>query len=361
MFSAAEQFNRRATFIAAYRIARERGDPDAFGFAEKAVVETQGIYNRGNRPNWARNPVGATLLTFKQFSIAYLEFLKRLPPKQQALALAVLVLAAGLDEFPFADDLDDVIDTLAQAMGYNWSTKRAKREWLASALGKDGAEFVLRGMSTIPGVPIDVSARLGLGNLIPGTGLLRGSTSDKTREVTEVLGAPGSFFQTVAAGAEKALAGDVKGAGLEVLPLAFRNLEKSIDMYQTGMYRDSKGRRVMDVDAYDAMVKMIGFQPAEVAAAQRKAGIVYESAALVRNTKARISEQLAQARFEHDPEKLREARDALRDWNRKNPEARILIDESAINKRVKAMRATRAERLIKSTPKEIRRSIAEQL
>ena len=361
MFSAAEQFNRRATFIAAYRIARERGDPDAFGFAEKAVVETQGIYNRGNRPNWARNPVGATLLTFKQFSIAYLEFLKRLPPKQQALALAVLVLAAGLDEFPFADDLDDVIDTLAQAMGDNWSTKRAKREWLASALGKDGAEFMLRGMSTIPGVPIDVSARLGLGNLIPGTGLLRGSTSDKTREVTEVLGAPGSFFQTVAAGAEKALAGDVKGAGLEVLPLAFRNLEKSIDMYQTGMYRDSKGRRVMDVDAYDAMVKMIGFQPAEVAAAQRKAGIVYESAALVRNTKARISEQLAQARFEHDPEKLREARDALRDWNRKNPEARILIDESAINKRVKAMRATRAERLIKSTPKEIRRSIAEQL
>jgi hypothetical protein len=70
---------------------------------------------------------------------------------------------------------------------------------------------------------------------------------------------------------------------------------------------------------------------------------------------------MVQARFERDPGKMSEAREALREWNRKNPEARISIDESAINRRLKAMRATRAGRLVKSTPKEIRRSIAEQL
>src|SRR5690606_27807713 len=361
LFSAAEQFNRRVAFIAAYRVGRQRPGENAYEFARKAVHETQFIYSRASRPNWARNPVGASLMLFRSFTINYLEFLTRLPPKQQALALAVLMVAAGLEELPFADDADDVIDTVAQALGYNWNTARAKREFLARTLGERGAEFVLHGASAIPGFPMDVSARLGLGNLIPGTGLLLGSTRDKSREIAEVLGAPGGFFESAIEGAGKALAGDVRGAALAVSPLPGRTLAKARDRYQTGMYRDSRGRRVMDVDAYDAIVKAIGFQPADVAAAQRKAGIVVESAALVRNVKSRSHEQMAEARFERDPEKMRKARQALRDWNRKNPEARILIDESAINRRLKAMRATRAERLVKSTPKEIRRSIAESL
>lgn len=246
-------------------------------------------------------------------------------------------------------------------MGYNWSTKRAKREWLAGALGKDGAEFVLRGASAIPGVPINISARLGLGNLVPGTGMLLGSTTDKTREVTEVLGAAGSFAQSVANAGAAALRGDMGSAAQEVVPLAVRNALKGIDMYQTGMYRDSKGRRVLDVDAYDAMVKAIGFQPAEVASAQERAGLVQQSVALVRNVESRIAERMARARFEGDMEALKQARAELREWNRKNPEARIAINESQITRRVRAMRSTRAERLEKASPKEIRRTVRESV
>ena len=68
--------------------------PDALGggafgaeAAARAVHETQFIYNKGARPNWARGPVGATIFTFKAFSINYLEFLKRLPAPQRALRL----------------------------------------------------------------------------------------------------------------------------------------------------------------------------------------------------------------------------------------------------------------------------------
>lgn len=361
MFSAAEQFNRRATFIAAYRIAREQGISDPYKFAEKAVVETQGVYSRANRANWARNPVGATLLTFKQFMIAYLEFLKRLPPKERALAMAVLILVAGLEELPFADDAEDVVDTVAQALGYNWNTARAKREWLAGLLGQQGSEFVLNGLSAVHGMPIDVSARLGLGNLIPGTGLLLGSTRDKSREITEVLGAGGSFAQSVLDAGGALLSGDVRKAGEAVAPLAVRNALKGIDMYQTGMYRDTKGRRVMDVDGYDALVKAIGLQPAEVAAKQRKASIVYESVALVKNVEGRIAERWARGVFERDAEAIKAARDELRAWNRTNPEARISIEQSQINRRVRAMRATRAERLAGTAPREIRQAVKESL
>ena len=57
-------------------------------------------------------------------------------------------------------------------------------------IGQAGADFVERGVSGIAGVPIDVSGRLGMGNLIPGTGLLTKKT-DHTRDVAEIAGPAG--------------------------------------------------------------------------------------------------------------------------------------------------------------------------
>lgn len=356
LFSAAEQYNRRVAFIAAYRIGRQRGE-NAYEFARRAVDETQFVYSRASRPNWARNPVGATVLTFRTFTVNYLEFLKRLPVKQQALALAVLALAAGLEELPFADDVDDAVDTIAHALGYNWSSKRAKREWLAKTIGADASEFVLKGAQAIPGFPLGISARLGLGNLVPGTGMLLGSTRDRSREITEVVGVAGSFAQTAIDAAGKALAGDAAGAAQEVMPLAVKNVLKGLDMYQTGMYRDSRGRRVMDVNGYESLVKAIGFQPAGVSAAQDRAGIAQQQAAHVRNVQQQFSERMAAARFEHDADALRSAREDLREWNRKNPQARIQVSEASINRRLKSMRVTRAERIEKAAPRAIRAAL----
>jgi hypothetical protein len=108
LFSLAESFNRRTTFVAAYRIAqthvagaaRAAGVANAFDFAEKAVEDTQGLYNRGNRPNMARGALGATVFTFKQFSIAYLEFFSRLPRREKLLAGALLIAGAGIQGAP---------------------------------------------------------------------------------------------------------------------------------------------------------------------------------------------------------------------------------------------------------------------
>jgi len=116
MFSAAEQYNRRVAFIAGWNTAKASGKADPYEFATKTVEETQGVYNKGNRPNWARGAVGATLFTFKQFSIGYVEFLSRLPAREKALALGILFLAAGAEGPPFADDIDDVVDTVAQRL-----------------------------------------------------------------------------------------------------------------------------------------------------------------------------------------------------------------------------------------------------
>jgi proteasome lid subunit RPN8/RPN11 len=61
LFGVAEQFNRRTTFIAAYRTAVEQGMADPAAFAEKAIYETQFIYSKANKPRWARGAIGGTL------------------------------------------------------------------------------------------------------------------------------------------------------------------------------------------------------------------------------------------------------------------------------------------------------------
>lgn len=368
-FSAAEAFNRKATFAAAWDMASkmsdtqlaEAGVADAYEFAIKAVKETQGIYSKANRPNWARGAVGATLFTFKQYSISYLEFLTRLPRAQQLQALALLVAVSGINGLPFGDDLDDLIDSLAQHLGYNWNTKEKKREWAAMLLGKEAANMALSGISSVPGIPLDVQGRLGMGNLIPGTGMLKRSSTDPARDVLEVAGPVGSLAKS-AVDSGKALMGLDFGKALEgMAPTAIKNAAKAMDMVQTGMYRDMGGRKIVDTDLADAILKGIGFQPSGVAKVTRTERLVQEAVGLNKKVEGEIAERWAAGVFEKNPAKIREAMQELRDWNADNPESPIRITPQQIAKRVQSMQSTRAERIIKGAPRELRGVVSEEL
>jgi hypothetical protein len=361
LFSLAEQFNRRISFAAAYQTGVETGQADPYAFAVRSVDQTQGVYTKANRPNWARGAVGATVFTFKQYSISYVEFLKRLPKREQALALAILLLAAGANGLPGADDLDDLIDTFGQHLGYDTNAKLWKARVLEDAMGKPLANFMLHGFSALPGVPLDVAGRLGLGNLIPGTAVLRKDVKDKGAEFLEVLGPAGSTAMNtikavpLLANGEFMAAADVAGS------TAGKNLRKAIEMYQTGEYRDTKGRKVVDVDGYDAIIKGIGFQPAHVAESSRKAQMARQQISLAKNVEAEIADAIAQARVDGKPEKERSARERLRDWNRDNPASPISINTAQIIRRVREMRRTRDERLAKTAPREMRQGAKEVL
>ena len=367
LFSAAEQFNRRITFIAAYKMAREQGIDNPFAFAEKAIAESQGIYNKGNKPNWARGAVGGTLFTFKQYSIAYVEFLRRMwgngPEGKKAvgLALAVLFMTAGLGGMPGADDLDDVIDGFAQrVLGKSFDTKQAKKEFFASILGQTGAEFVMGGLTGIPGAPIDISGRMGLGNLIPGTGILT-KKKDYGRDVSEVFGPAGTFFSNIAAAAGNVAQGEAGKAVESLSPVALANVIKAFDMATMGMYRDTKGRKVIDVDGWEAAVKALGFQPASVKRIQDATGTQQGLIAQNKLRETEIADKWAAGRIERNPAKVEEAKAELAEWNRKNPQSPIKIDQAQINRRVQQAMMDKAKRLEKTAPKEIRQSVKQEL
>jgi tRNA G10 N-methylase Trm11 len=375
-FSLAEQFNRRVTFIAAYKTAQAEGLDDPFAFAEKAVIETQGLYNKGNMPNLSRSALGAMAMQFKQYSIHYLEWMKRMwnagePGSDQRragrravlIALALLMVAAGTDGLPFADDLDDLIDTIGQALGYDTNSKRARRNLIANTLGMgdETADVMARGLSAIPGVPLDVSLRMGMGNLLPGTGMFLRSNTDRSRDLLEFAGPAGGMAKQYLDAAQKGLGGDISGMLKGMVPMALQNAMKALDMWQTGEARDPLGRKIMDADQVDGLMKFLGFNPSSIARESQKMGMIRRSEQLAKNVEGEIAGKWARAFADGDSEGVASARAELADWNEKNPEDRIKIDSAQILQRVRKLRQSRAQRFITSVSPERRSAIKDTM
>lgn len=364
LFSLTEGYNRRTAFIAAYNLAKENKNPNPFKFAEDAVNQTQFIYSKSSRPNWARGAVGSTLFTFKTFTINYLEFLKRLPMQERLIALGVLILMSGLSGLPGSDDADDVLDTIGQYLGYNTNTKEWKEKIVNDMLGKEAGQFALHGVSSF--LPIDIGSRLSVGNVIPGTAILKKSETDKTRDVMEFAGAAGSLAQKgvqafEASQGREGVIGKVQAIAHAALPKALSDAYQALDMVQTGYYRDYKGKNVQKVSEADALFKMLGLQPTKVSEPKQRERMVQQDIAMTKAVEADIADLWADGIYAKNQNKVKEAKEMLAEWNRKNPETPIKVKMSQIMKRVKAMKQTSGERLMKTAPKELRKFASESL
>ena len=331
IFSSAEVLNRRTTFIAAYNIATEklRKSPgDAYKFAVDAVEATQGIYNKGNRPNWARGKVGATVFTFKQFNIMYLELFKRLwtrNPKAALIMLGILLLAAGLEGMPFYEDVTDLLDTILQWLGYNVvlraeirrATTTAAKAVLGEKAGEVSAKLLLRGISAV--IPIDIHSRLGFHNVIPGTSILKQSETDKAGEIAEAVGPLGGLIEAMGNALEDFARGRVLQGIFDVTPRAGQNWWKGIEGLVTGKFTDQKGRVMYDdVTRGEAIIKFIGFNPVRMAEEGKARRELRQESNLVKVRKDEIIDDLVAGNREYS-----RALDSLEAWNSAHPNQRI--------------------------------------
>lgn len=315
---------------------------------------------------WARGAIGGTLFTFKTYSISYIELMQRMwnsgPEGKKAVgvAVAMLFLLSGMSGLPFAEDAEDMATAIGQMMGYNFNAKQARNEFIQSIFGAQMAEFLDRGFSGIPGVPLDVSGRLGLSNMIPGTEILQKKTNE-TSDYFEILGPVGSFVKDTVTGGKLILEGNV-GSGLaQMSPVAIRNLLKGYDMADTGMYRDQKNYKVLDTTMLEAALKSVGFQPSSVAKVQ-DGNRAIQQAKNYYNLKAQeIRSMWAAGVFERDPDKVQQARDRIAEWNRKNPELPMAVYWPSVASKVREMEKPKQQRIIDSAPQGMRKALREQI
>lgn len=378
LFSLAEQVNRRVTFVAAYRMAKEQGMADPADFATKSIKETQFVYNKASRMNWGRGAVGGTLMTFKTYTVSYMELMHRLwtqgekgsqeraqGRKAAMLMMGTLFMLGGAGGLPFMEDIEDVIDGAGQIMGYNFSTRKSRQDFLDAWLGEIAGDFIESGISSIPGSPTDVSGRLGMDNLIPGTGIFKERT-DNTRDALELLGPAGDFSARMLGGSREILKGvanvdgrQIRNGALEMSPVAIRNAAKGAGMLVSGTYKDTKGYKVSDVTPIDAVFKGIGFQPKSVSKIQQ-ANYLGQSSTSYYNLRASDIRALwAAGVSEGNQAKVADARAAVADWNKKNPEQPIVIKPNDIARRVREMNMDKSDRVVKLAPKSMRGQMAQ--
>ena len=380
LFSGAEQINRRVTFVAAYRLAKDQGMDDPADFATKSIKETQFVYNKASRMNWGRGMVGGTLMTFKTYTVSYMELMHRLwtqgekgsverkqGQKAVGIMLGTLFLLGGAGGLPFMEDAEDLIDGIGQIMGYNFSSKKVRQDFLDEWVGEMAGDFIDGGISSVSGSPTDVSGRLGLGNLIPGTGIFKERTSN-SRDVLEIVGPAGDFVGRVATGTRDIAKGvanldstSLKKGALEFAPTAVRNAVKGTSMATSGIYKDTKGYKVADVSPIDAAFKFVGFQPRDISKIQ-EANYLGQSSTSYYNLRASSIRALwAAGVVEGNESKVADAKAAVKDWNEKNPNQKIIVKPNDIARRVREMRMDKSERVVKRAPKSSRGILAQDL
>jgi len=365
-FAMAESVNRRIAFISAFQIAQgmgkdlkaKTGFATPFEFAEDAVNQTQGLYNKGNRMNVGRGAFGATVMTFKQFSIMYLELLKRLPPKQRAIMLGVLLISAGGGGLPGVEDAEDIWDTIGQWLGFASNSKRTIRNTLTDLTNPEIADLAINGLLSKMG--IDLHSRLGMQNLLPGTAMLKQSSTDKGREITEVFGPAASVIKSVGDALEKLATGQPAGAAKALVPGAIRNAWQGVEMAATGRAEDARGRATVPVNEAESIAKVIGFNPKSVAQRGEVNRGLWQDQRLIEVKREGFTADIVSAILAGDDEAKTEAYDAMRAWNEDNPQHRVTINPATIGKRVREARSEGTARMVRALPKAMRQQAAEE-
>ena len=351
-----ESMNRRSTMIAAFRVAHDMGDAklkakgfdSKYDFAVSIIQQTQGIYNKGNRSGLARGngklgQYGPLILVFKQFTINYTEQMIRHGKDKEVKSLAVAMMwqfaLAGMLGLPFADDLRDLFEGIAyRVFGKAFNLP----DYLEGLLGKSNADALMYGLASEKG-RIDLFGRSSLGNVIPGTDVIRPGPTDWA----EILGASSGFYESFFSAASMAADGKYKDALITASPRYIRDAASGAEIALTGSYRNTKGDKIMDLDKTDAVIKSLAFNPANNARPGRDRSNAYEMKNMLKAKTDYFSKHLAEAIYQENDERLDELYNEMDAWNERNAEHfNVDIDkiEKSAEKRVERKDFGSAER-----------------
>lgn len=354
LFHHAERFNRQATFIAAYRLARDAGSDHykAYEEAVKATYDGHFDYGSANRPRLMQGNVARVVLLFKQFAQNMIYTLGRnayLAAKgdKQALktfagVITMHAAGAGVLGLPLVGPLLALASALGGDDDDPWDAEIALRNMLADVFGQQVSEVIAKGFSRL--TPWDISGRVGLDNLIFPD--IREGLEGKMwaqEMATGLLGPVVGIGINGARGAQLLAEGDFMRGLENMMPVVPRNAIKSARFLQEGA-KDSTGITIKDdVSALGIAGQLVGFSPSEVR-------LAFEGRSAVMNTDRRLNVRRAEllGQFSHavmkkDSEAQAEAREEIKAFNEKNPGRRITSPQMWQSVRARQRRIDQAQ------------------
>lgn len=297
-FTLAEKTIRKATILAAYYKAIEDGlsKGEAIQYARDINRKVNFDYSVADAPRIFRalqgTVIGDMALQFQKYGVKEMEVISDFLPvlgntttKQKLEFFIPYLLVSGIwNAFPF----EDALLSLLKLLGFGDPEKEAKRammEWAGNNADRKALVNVANyGAGAIVGV--DISQRVGLKGVVPETSNI-------------VTGGP--LGSTTVQLAKAVLNGDANGAMKAVSPAA-GNIYGAVAGYNT----DSKGRKTVDYDTGDRIVRGLGFRTVKEANATDAQGIIYNYKEQKKNDRAKAKSEYLKDPSSSNRQKLKE-------------------------------------------------------
>lgn len=341
LFHHAERFNRQATFVAAYRLAREAGTTHeaAFEQATKATYDGHYDYSAGNRPRFMQGNAAKVILLFKSYAQNMVYTLARnayqsvnaLDPKERVQArkalagiLATHAMAAGVLGLPMVTTILAAISAAGSDDDEPFDAQVALQNMLADTFGQKPAEVITRGLSRLG--PWDISGRVGLDRLI-FPDIQEGLEGQRLAESAAfaALGPVAGIGLNILKGIQEIGDGHTLRGITTMMPAALRGPLNAVRLSNEGA-QDKTGIPIVDeVDAASVFGQALGFSPSVVRQATegKRAVLSYDRA--LNERRQELMTQYARGAMKQDAEAMQEARDAIQAFNEKNPGRRITM------------------------------------
>jgi hypothetical protein len=341
-FSITEQMSRRTAGLAAFRLYFDRAQAeaqvagrvfdakqaakDAAKFAFHTTDNTLGQYANFGMPALFRGGWQQFLFMYKVFPVTTGLLLSNLDRTGRIVLIGTLVMFAGIRGIPYAEDLLDIIDTLAQRLlGLTAGSAEAWVYREADKIVPGLGGILARGMDQF--LPVTLSSKMQAGNIIPGTSILLPGV-DTGREIKEVIGPVTSVIEQ-----SIATAGNIAKYGLETIgvrpdtttlaqivrenPVAFfRAVGDAASYMSNGAVLNANGYVVTDDVSMAVIIgRLMSFYPS---AATRENDVVRLSTR-IRNYQRDVSVEFrnkwVRAKSEGDTARMQEIVQMVEDWN----------------------------------------------
>lgn len=333
MFHHAERFNRQVTFLAAYRLAREKGmgHAAAVDSATEVVYTSQFDYSSSNRPRALQGDVARVVTQFKQYvqNMLFLQAdatIKAFKGDRQALRqLAGMAVMHGLAAGAMGmHPLIGPLMWLASAIGGDdddpWDAKVALQNYLADAFGNKPAEVMMRGVSRLG--PADVSARIGLDlnqMLFPDVNEGLEGADAYSAFVTGLAGpVVGGIGGNVAKGIQLIGEGHTQRGIEAMLPSVLRGPARMARYAEEGAKTKSGETIKDDVGVAGLASQTLGFRPSEVALAQEGRGAILNMSRRLDERRSSLLDDFARSAMKG--EDTSQAVESIQKWNEAHPQ-----------------------------------------
>jgi N12 class adenine-specific DNA methylase/tRNA1(Val) A37 N6-methylase TrmN6 len=360
LFHHAERFNRQATFIACYRLARESGvsEKEAFRQAKQTTYDSHFDYSASNRPRIMQGDWAKVIWLFKQYGQnmlytlyrqAYLS-LKGASAQEKSQArktLAGLLVthaaAAGVLGLPVVGPLLAVASWLGGDDDDPWNAEVAMRNGIADAFGPTASDVIAHGLTRA--TPWDFSGRVALNNLILPDVREGLEGSDWAKEMmVAAIGPVGNIGVSLSKGLQLVTNGEYQRGFEAMLPLALRGPVKAMRYANEGNI-DQRTKIVIndEVGVAGVLGQAAGFSPTDVRRATDAKWAIYQYDKARMDRRQTLLTKFAMAKMAGDNSGIRDAREEIQAFNEKNPERRITASSLAKSVRNRQMRIDKAD------------------